>query len=233
MKKPIIGVMPLYDEDKESIWMLPGYFDGIKAAGGIPLMLPRSLSEEDFDTIDLFIDGYLFTGGHDIHPSLYGEEKHPQCGIIEKERDALEAMIFRNICGKKPVLGICRGIQLINALMGGTLYQDLRLELDSTVDHHMSPPYDNVAHNVTIINGSILSDIANKEILGVNSYHHQGIKELAPGLIASAIAEDGLIEAVEGSCGGFLLAVQWHPEFSYQTDEVSMGIFKKFTDICR
>ncbi len=150
--KTVIGVIPLYDDEKESIWMLPGYMDGISEAGGIPVILPLKMNEEDFEKIDSFCDGYLFTGGHDIHPGIYGEENRGKCGVFNGERDKIEGMIFKRAYEQdKPVLGICRGLQMINALMGGTLYQDIPEELSTSTEHHMKPPYDREAHKAKVV----------------------------------------------------------------------------------
>ena len=125
-KKPVIGIIPLWDEEKESVWMVPGYLDGIRDAGGIPMILPLVPHMEDMEQLDSMIDGYLFTGGHDVDPHMYGEEPLPVCGTCCHERDILEEKIYGIAKAEdKPVLGICRGIQLINVLQGGTLYQDL------------------------------------------------------------------------------------------------------------
>ena len=151
MKKPIIGVMPLYDDNKDSLWMLPGYFDGIREAGGIPIMLPLNINDNDIDNLYNICNGFLFTGGHDVDPHLYKEDKKDVCGSICKSRDSLEEKIFNKAYeDDKPILGICRGLQLINVLIGGTLYQDLNTEYSTYINHIMKPPYTNVCHKVTI-----------------------------------------------------------------------------------
>ena len=141
--KPIVGVMPLWDDEKESIWMLPGYIDGIHHAGGIPIILPFSTDETEIKRLAGLCDGFLFTGGHDVSPKLYNEE--PLDGLVSccEVRDRME-MVYLNeaISANKPVLGICRGVQFINAALGGTLYQDLPLQHSSDIEHHQSPPYD-------------------------------------------------------------------------------------------
>ena len=121
--KPVIGVMPLWDEKKDSIWMLPGYMDGISQAGGIPVIFPFSAEEQELDQLVRMCDGFLFTGGHDVSPEVYGEASLP--GLIADcpKRDRMETVVLQKaIDADKPVLGICRGIQLINAALGGTLY---------------------------------------------------------------------------------------------------------------
>ena len=232
--KTVIGVIPLYDDEKESIWMLPGYMDGISEAGGIPVILPLKMNEEDFEKIDSFCDGYLFTGGHDIHPRIYGEENRGKCGVFNGERDKIEGMIFKRAYEQdKPVLGICRGLQMINALMGGTLYQDIPEELSTSTKHHMKPPYDREAHKAKVVKNSSLYSLSGNETISVNSYHHQAIKKLADGLEVMAVSEDGIIEAFEDKSRKFLWAFQWHPEFLYKTDECSRKIFKTFIEACK
>ena len=214
--------------------MLQGYFDGLKAAGAIPLMLPLHMNEKELKQIGRFMDGWLFTGGHDVSPQLYGQELSERCGSLSHDRDQLEKAVFEMAMAEdQPVLGICRGLQMINVLMGGTLYQDLNSEKPSTVEHHMVPPYDREQHKVLLVKDTPLHCLLGKSEIGVNSYHHQAIHRLADGLNEMAVSEDGLIEAVYSPRQRFLWAVQWHPEFSYQTDENSMRIFNAFAKACK
>lgn len=229
--KPIIGVMPLWDDEKESIWMLPGYLDGIRTAGGIPVIFPLTEEKEELERLCAFCNGILFTGGHDVSPQLYGEK--PLAGLVSccKMRDHMETMVLQiALRENKAILGICRGIQFINASLGGTLYQDIPSQLPTMIDHHMVPPYDRAAHEVTIKSDTPLYSLLKKEKLGVNSYHHQAVKELAPELVAMAEAEDGLVEAVYLPSRKYVWAFQWHPEFSYATDENSRKIFRSFIE---
>ncbi len=227
--KPVIGVMPLWDDDKNSIWMLPGYLEGIKHAGGVPIILPMTTDKDDLSQIIGMCDGYLFTGGHDVSPEIYHEKPISQSVICCKERDEMESVILESaINSDKPVLGICRGIQFINAVLGGTLYQDIPTQHPSEIEHHQSPPYDVPVHKVTIVRDSPLYDCLKAEEISVNSYHHQAIKDLAPGLSVMAVSPDGLTEAICMPEHRFLWAVQWHPEFSYKTDSNSQKIFNVF-----
>lgn len=235
MNRPImIGVTPLYDVQRDSIWMVPGYLDGIIEAGGVPVIFPLTSDTEQLRTLFDSVDGILFTGGQDVDPACYGEEIRTYCGEVCKQRDIMEEELLR-LCRikKKPVYGICRGIQFFNAMMGGTLYQHIPEELPEAVDHHMEPPYDRVVHTVTVDEDSLLYRILGKHIVDVNSYHHQGVKELAPALTASAWAPDGLIEAVEDRRHPFFLATQWHPEFFWEKDESSRRLFHAFVEACR
>ena len=232
-KRPIIGLLPLVDTEKESYWMLPGYMEGIIQAGGLPVMLPLSDNPQLINQLAETADGFLFTGGHDISPSLYGEKPIPPCGESVLLRDNMEKLLLKKALElNKPVLGICRGIQLINAVLGGTLYQDLPTQYSSNTEHHQSPPYDIPVHTVTLDTRSPLYSLLGAEQLEVNSYHHQAIKDLAPPLSAMAYSPDGLVEAVYMKGKKFLWAVQWHPEFSYKSNQSSQLIFKKFVSQC-
>ena len=232
MKGNVIGVTPLYCDEKKSIWMLPGYLDMLRAAGLVPVILPDIATEEELHRLDQFCDGYLFTGGHDVDPALYDAVPSALCGSINHNRDHLEERLFRiALASDKPILGICRGIQLINVL-GGTLYQDLDSEHPSSVEHHMLPPYNRTVHRVTLEPG-ILSSLIREWEFGVNSYHHQAICRLAPVLHTEAVSQDGLIEGVSCPDMRFLLAVQWHPELIYREDPRNFAIVKAFADAVR
>ncbi|GFI62568.1 putative glutamine amidotransferase [Clostridiales bacterium] len=227
----IIGVMPLYDDEKESIWMLPAYMEGIYEAGGLPIILPTHMTIDELESIDDICSGYLFTGGHDIDPKLYGAEKSDRCGMINASRDLLEKMVFEKAYDEdKPIFGICRGIQLINVLLGGNLYQDLPSEKSCGISHQMKPPYDRTEHKVKIFEDTWLYEILGTNQTGVNSYHHQAIKDVGKGLMAMAESDDGIIEAVEAVDKRFIKAVQWHPE--YMADEASKKLFSSFVKAC-
>ena len=231
--KPIIGLIPLIDETKDSLWMLPGYMNGITAAGGIPVMLPLTDDEERIRRLFDLMQGVLLTGGHDVDPLLYGEDPLPQCGEISRARDAMEAVIVREAMERDmPILGICRGIQFLNVFLGGTLFQDLPAQHPSETNHHQSPPYDVPVHAVSLSEGGSLARLLKKDTIRVNSYHHQAIKRLGNGLSPMAVSEDGITEAIELPGKRFVWAVQWHPEFSCSTDENSRAIFERFVHEC-
>jgi putative glutamine amidotransferase len=232
MNRSIIGVVPLWDEKKDSIWMLPGYMKGLEEAGAVPVILPLTISETVLKKAADFFDGFLFTGGHDVDPKLYGHAKTDRCGEVCEARDQMEAYLFREavLNQNKPALGICRGIQLFNALLGGSLYQDLPAEFSSPVSHVKGPPYDVPAHTVRLLPGSPLGKLVGKDHLEVNSYHHQGINRIAEGLEVMAVANDGLVEAVYIPDRSWVWAVQWHPEFS-PNDEASRKLFASFVKV--
>ena len=233
MMKPVIGLIPLVDDERESLWMLPGYMDGVNDAGGLSVMLPLTGDEADLMRLCCLCDGFLLTGGHDVGPSVYGAKKLPACGATSAARDAMEAIVLRNaMAQKKPVLGICRGIQFINAALGGTLWQDLPSQRPTATEHHQAPPYDAPAHRVDVIRDTPLHDLLGADALMVNSYHHQAVRDLSPALQSMAVSEDGLIEAVWHPGQPFLWAVQWHPEFAWRTDAAARAIFGAFVSAC-
>lgn len=229
MKKPQIGVTPLYDAQKASYWMLPGYFLGIEAAGGLPVMLPLTEKQKDLEQLGSMCDGVLFAGGQDVTPAVYGREQTPNCGETCPERDRMERRLLQILLEQdKPLLGICRGLQFLNAALGGTLYQDLSAECPGALKHRMDKPYDDRAHAVDLTADEPLSTLLQTDRIQVNSCHHQGIRTLAPALRSMAVADDGLIEAVWMPEKRFVWAVQWHPEFLYRKDEASRRLFEAF-----
>ena len=227
--KPVIGICPLYDEKKESYWMLPGYMQMLEKAGALPLMMPLT---EDRDTMEYFLttcDGFIIPGGQDVSPSVYNSEKLDVCGVNIPERDRMDAYVLREAMERdKPVLGICRGHQLMNAALGGTLYQDLPSQFGGEISHSMKPPYDAVAHEVAILPGTPLAELLGKESMGVNSRHHQAIRDLAPGLKAQAVAADGIIESVYVPDKRFVWGLQWHPEHAWLVSEENRKIVAAF-----
>lgn len=236
MKKPMIGVLPLYDAKRESYWMLPGYMEGIEAAGGIPVMLPLTSDPDIIMSLAASFDGFLFTGGQDVNPQLYGEKAEAFCGRPCDERDIMEELLFKQAIElDKPAFGICRGLQLFNALLGGTLYQDIPTQMrsENSIAHTQKPPYDEPVHAVHIERGSPFCRVLGLDSMMVNSYHHQGIKELSGQLVSAAKAEDGLTEAVYMPEKRFVWAVQWHPEFIYKADDNNMKLFIEFVNKCR
>lgn len=227
--RKVIGVMPLYDDEKKSYWMLPGYMKMLEEENAIPLMLPLTSKTKELDYFLEICGGFLLTGGHDVSPSVYNAEKKPWCGSCCKLRDEMEKYILKNaVAMDKSVLGICRGIQFMNSCYGGTLYQDLKTEHKSFIEHHMKPPYNRVAHQITIQKDTLLYYILNKEQIGVNSYHHQAIRKLSSDFQEMAVSEDGLIEGIYMPSRKFIVGIQWHPEFSYDVDENSRKLINAF-----
>ena len=235
MKKvPVIGVVPLIDYTKSSYWMLPEYLYGIRQAGAMPIMFPVIDNNADAEMLADMCDGFLFTGGQDVDPAVYGAEKTELCGECCPERDTMEKLLL-DIAMKRdiPVLGICRGIQFINACLGGTLWHDIPTQFSDKLTHCQKPQYNKPVHDVMIDRNSPLYELLKKECIAVNSYHHQGVRELSPELKSMASAPDGLVEAVYAPDHKFLWAVQWHPEFSYESDKNSLLVFNAFVEKCK
>ena len=233
MKRPVIGLLPLYDTEMDSYWMLPGYLRGVEEAGGIPMILPPRGDKAALRELLDRLDGLLFTGGLDVDPAIYEQEPTERCGRPCVERDRLETALLPLALERDlPVLGICRGIQLFNGALGGTLWQDLPTERPTDTAHRMEPPYDRVGHWVNLTPDGPLARLLGTERLGVNSHHHQAIKELAPCLREMARSEDGLIEAVYAPDKRFFWGIQWHPEMSLETSPASPRIFRACVEAC-
>lgn len=233
MKKPMIALIPLVDAGRDSLWMLPGYMNGIAAAGGIGVMLPLTQEDTDLEEILNRFDGFLFTGGHDVDPAIYNQEKTAHCGELAPGRDAMEPKLLQlAIQAGKPVFGICRGLQLMNAVLGGTLYQDIAAQFPSDTNHRMAAPYGRPEHPVKILPGTPFASWGIPESIGVNSCHHQGVHILSDRLAPMAVAPDGLIEAAYLPDYPFGCAVQWHPEFFHVDDPISRIIFRNFVEAC-
>lgn len=234
MRKPVIGVSCNYDYadifqnggDLAAIspkWhtICENYTRAIEEAGGIPLLLPIYKNEEDLADILNIVDGVMLSGGNDIDPLLYGEIDRGKCGRIVPQRDKQDIAIAQYVINhtKKPLLCICRGIQVLNVAMHGSLYQDL--ESDGPFYGHVKKnyPMNAVAHSVTIEKDSLLYNILGKTSLGVNSFHHQSIKSVGERLKVTAKSEDDVIEAVELKGAEFVLGLQWHPEKMYDNED--------------
>ena len=217
--KPLIGLTPIVDAGRDSLWMLPGYMQGLEAVGGIGMMLPLT------DDAAMLKDS--------VAPVLYGETKETFCGENDPRRDRMEARLIElALQADKPVFGICRGLQILNVVLGGTLYQDLKTQTGTEITHSMDKPYDRTVHEVNILPDTPLAALYGPGPLAVNSRHHQGIKGLAPALHAQAVASDGLVEAVYLPEYRFVQAVQWHPEHRWQAAE-SQSLLRSFVDACR
>lgn len=232
MNQPVIGVLPLWDSAKQSYWMLPDYMKSIELAGGIPIILPLTCDREKLKMLSEFCDGFLFTGGPDADPKLYGAKKSRYCGEIIPERDEAEQILLTLLEPQnKPILGICRGLQIFNIFYGGTLYQDLPSEYTTHLNHSQQRPYSIPSHKVTIEANGLLYSLFGQQTFEVNSCHHQGILSLGKGLQCEAISEDGLIEAISIPEKKFFLGVQWHPEFLASTNEkISQKLFEAFIE---
>lgn len=211
---PIIGIVPTYKVDDETLELPDRYVKAIAAAGGVPVVLPFNRDVAIYETLLPSIDGFVLSGGQDINPVRYGEDiTFGKAEEISPGREEVEYLIISFARQYDvPLLGICRGMQMINVAFGGKLYQDLDAEA-SRAGHWQDTEYSKPTHHVSFDGESKLRGILNCDSAFVNSMHHQGIRELGAGLAAAAFGEDGLIEAVEAQDLSFLIGVQWHPEF--------------------
>lgn len=232
--KKIIGVTPrtnmIFETDIFNVYQ--NYFDAIIKAGGIPIMLPIA-EKEDLEALLDYIDGLLITGGNDVNPSLYNQSvTYSKPANLDEDLNDINLI---NIALEKkiPILGICKGLQIINVALNGSLYQDILKEYNTIVNHtqneNMPKPSNNsMVYGANFIKGSILYDLFG-ETYSINSFHHQAIKKLGNGLIATAYSDDGLIEAIE--VPNKIIAVQWHPERLIY-DNKHFSIFTKFLEMC-
>ena len=229
---PIVGLIVNVDKDLR-INMHGAYGQAISCSGGIPLVLPYIENEEIIAEFVDRCDGFLFTGGADVDPRYYGEEKKSTCGETEPNRDKLEmAVLSRALKSGKPIMGICRGLQIINVAMGGKLYQDIPTEFETRIGHQQTEGANDPSHTIIIENGSPLEGVIGKREMTGNSFHHQAIKSLANGLEVSAVAADGIIEAVYAPDKKYLCAYQWHPERLYRFDD-NKALFDDFINACK
>lgn len=235
MTRPLVGLTVSQIAKKhgqKANLMFTAYTEAIRGAGGSPVLIPNEypLDATCLETLRDVLHGIVLTGGGDIDPALYQAEPDPYAGNIVEARDRLEkALVELAIRTDWPLLGICRGQQMLNAALGGTLYTHIPQQYNTTIVHSqpesMTPDY--LVHDVEIIPASRLGSIITTRKIRVNSRHHQAVKDLAPSLIVTARASDGLIEGIELPDHPFCLGVQWHPE-SLQTMEEQRNIFSAF-----
>ena len=225
--KPIIGLTVSIENDATVTAAVP-YFAAIEKAGGLPLILPYVREE----TIAAFVDacdGIFLTGGKDICPARYKEATSPLCGETQPLRDETELAVARlAIAADKPILAICRGLQLINVALGGTLYQDLPVERPTAIPHRQEGDIFAPSHDILIAKDTPLFSLIEKERMAGNSFHHQAVKTLGGGLAAMAYAEDSTVEALYAPALTYLRAYQFHPERLYDKDGDNRKIFTDF-----
>ena len=223
---PVIGITANFSDG--NMQLAPGYYQSVLAAGAIPFVIPPFDDENLLVALLDRIDGLLLTGGADINPLFLGEEPVKELHNINPRRDRQELLLTRLAANRQiPILGICRGIQIMNAAFGGELYQDIYSQTDRRLIKH-SQDLDRgfASHTVNIEKDSLLHDIMQCDTLPVNSFHHQAVKEAAPGFRVTALSADGVIEAIESTEYKSMIGVQWHPEcFILERDEVMLPLF--------
>lgn len=230
--RPTIGITCARKVPEDVYTLKTQYVEAIANAGGLPVLLPAT-SLVQAEDVARAIDGLVLSGGGDVDPDWYGEEPHVMCGRMDPDLDAYEIALCRHVLEqKKPILGICRGSQVLNVAAGGDLYQDVPTFTESTLQHAQKAPGWQATHRVTLAGGSHLRELMGTDVLRVNSFHHQAVRRVAPGFRACAHAADGLIEAIERIDAPLTIGVQWHPERTYHLNEHERALFEAFVRAC-
>lgn len=220
--RPVIGISSSFDWEDSKYYLRQTYVESVVNGGGVPLVIP---AVDDTSVIGEYIgvcDGFILSGGGDLDPVYWGSEPHPRLGEIDPVRDSFEMVLTRKILEEnKPALFICRGIQVLNVAAGGDLIQNIR----SDILHRQKAPRYHPVHDVVIERGSMLHLLAERNLVRVNSFHHQVVGRVGQGLKVTATARDGLIEAVEYPECDFVVGVQWHPEA--MRDLLSVRLFRE------
>lgn len=209
--------------------LMPSYTEAISAAGGVPLLIPLGLTEAALLTVLDRVDGVLLPGGGDIEPEFYHGRSHLSLWGVDAERDRTELILAREaVRQQKPILAICRGIQVLNVALGGTLWEDIGSMVPNALEHDINngKPRNHLSHPVQIRPDSHLAQIMGKTECKVNSIHHQAIRDLAPELMVTAHAPDNVIEGAEIPDHPFAVAVQWHPENLISDDPAMLALFR-------
>ena len=238
--RPIIGI-PTHSRDVTMAGLPPAYImgqhyiDALELVGAPAVLIPLYRDPSLLRTLYDEIDGLFLAGGSDVDPSHYQAEPHPKLGVLDRERDRVELQLLDwAIEDGMPVLAICRGLQVLNVALGGTLHQDIPSDLASAQlhDYWQQQPRSYRAHEVEIVPDSRLARMTGLTQARVNSLHHQSVRDVAPSLRVNAVASDGVVEGLEGTHGAFVVGVQWHPE-ALVDDEAMLGIFRGFVDEVR
>ena len=238
MKRPVIGIIPSLESGEGKIYTPTSYPKVIIAAGGNPIFFNFTRDEAIIEAYAEMVDGVLFSGGDDVNPSSYGEEQIWGCGDVVPLRDDFEIALLKVLLAKypeKPILGICRGCQILNVGMGGTLYQDLRSQVPGCIRHQQQQSSHYASHKATVAEGSKLHEIYGSTEVMVNSFHHQAVKDLGAGLVITAHASDCIVEGFEKPDHPYFVAAQWHPERLVEGPHhpEHKPLFQSFVDACR
>lgn len=232
----ILVPIPIQDSEKRRFTLGKNYVNSLIACGAIPILLPTTLALESWRAVYESADGVMLSGGGDVDPSLFGEPAHQETYGVDRRRDDVEMALTRwALQDDKPLFAICRGIQVMNVALGGSLIQDLPSMLESAISHngnYSGFERDEVAHSVRIERGTRLAGIVGAGDVGVNSFHHQALKDVAEGLVVTSRAPDGVIESVELPAKRYYIGVQWHPEEMAAEREDMMRLFRAFVEAC-
>lgn len=236
--RPLIGCATYHKtipqkQPIEIIGLMPAYIEAVRAAGGLPVLIPLGLDEKELEALLERLDGILLPGGGDVAPAAYGgDEQATTIRDVDTRRDETEfRLVRRALESEKPLLAICRGLQLFNVALGGSLWEDVADSMPGAMTHDYfgQAQRDYLAHPVTVAEDSLLAQaLQSNGTIAVNSLHHQGIRQLAPGLVPVAWAPDGLVEAIEYPDHPFAIGVQWHPENLLQNEPRMYLLFRGF-----
>lgn len=225
---PRIGITCAEQGEPRRFCLAESYVEAVVAAGGLPLMLPALRGKTSGGEYAGVIDGLLLTGGGDVDPVYYGQEPQWSLGRVTPWRDEFEVSITRRFLELgKPILGICRGAQVLNVAAGGSLIQDLKSEWPGSVNHYQNAPRDYATHSIIIEVGTVLAQIYGLRFR-VNSFHHQAVGQVPADFLIAARSPDGVIEAVEKRGGVFVVGVQWHPETMWANEAEHLELFRRF-----
>lgn len=237
--RPLIGVSTMDDNDAAGVHaprfsINQSYCKAVEAVGGVPILVPHYDDEEALRRVYEILDGILVPGGLDVHPKFYGQNPHPTVDPPDTGLDFMETtMLPWAIADDMPILGICRGEQILNIVMGGNLIQDIYTQYETTIDHRESAKRkirDFLAHDIEIEHNSRLYKIAGQDRIWVNTSHHQAIDKVGDGLVATAWSPDGIIEGVESPSHTFLVAIQCHPEELWRKHAWARRLFSEFVE---
>lgn len=231
--RPIIGISASRSEEKHQLSLTETYLNAIDRAGGLPVVLPSSITDEEaIGELLEHVDGVLLSGGIDVHPRRFGEEVLPACGAIDETRDAFELALTRKAIERgMPLFGICRGVQVLAVALGGTLFQDIESQLGLPASaHRQEEPMDDYKHAVRFKEGGLLARVTGTTLMLTNSKHHQSIKEAGDRLVVEGIAMDGIIEAVSMAGNESVFGVQFHPECFERFSDPAAKLFAYFVE---
>ncbi|TKV70849.1 gamma-glutamyl-gamma-aminobutyrate hydrolase family protein [Bradyrhizobium elkanii] len=232
--KPVIGIASDFDVEKGGYFCVANYVRAIEKAGAIPVILPYIKADEISSMLG-FLSGIVLSGGGDFSAEVHDGPPHPALRKMIPERDTFEFALARSALDQRmPILGICRGMQLLNVVGGGAIYLHTLDELTDVADHRDGTPLDQMVHAVHIEPNTQLSRLCGEGALSfrVNSMHHQAISRLAPGYVISARADDGIVEAIEAPERPFVVGVQWHPEWMYDAEPACRNLIDNFVKAC-
>lgn len=234
--KPVIGITAGYDFEKSASLLRDDYYEAVIQCGAVPVLIPvtevKSVWVEYLD----ICDGLILSGGPDVDASYFGQHNMPYAKEISPVRDSMEIFLARQaITVDKPMLGICRGIQVINIAAGGSIFQDIYAENNSDtklMQHFQQAPRWFQIHNINIVKETCIYKVFGREELKVNSFHHQAVDTVAPDFTVNAYAEDGVIEAISHESKKFIAGVQWHPENLWRKDKTHLKLFERLVSVC-